>query len=72
MQRQAVESSNIASIGYDEGAEILEVEYKGKAGSSVYQYFQVPVSVYQGLMAAGSKGEYLGAHVKGVYSYVKI
>jgi len=39
MKRQAVESSNLASVGYDVENEILEVEFKH---GRVYQYFDVP------------------------------
>lgn len=43
MKRQSVESSNLASIGYDAENEILEVEFKH---GGVYQYFDVPENVY--------------------------
>ncbi len=69
MQRQAVSSSNIASIGYDQAMQILEVEF---TNGTVYQYFNVPLQVYEALMGAGSHGTYLNAHIKRQYQYQKI
>ena len=40
MERIAVESSNLASIGYDEASMVLEVEFKH---GGIYQYFDVPL-----------------------------
>ena len=70
MERQYVSSSNIASIGYDASDMILEVEFLNGA---IYQYYDVPQSVYDGLMSASSHGSYLDAYVKkGGYRYIKI
>ena len=70
MERQYVSSSNIASIGYDASDMILEVEFLHRA---IYQYYDVPQSVYDGLMSASSHGSYLDAYVKkGGYRYSKI
>ncbi len=70
MERQYVSSSNIASIGYDASDMILEVEFLNGA---IYQYYDVPQSVYDGLMSASSHGSYLDAYVKkGGYRYSKI
>lgn len=70
MERQYVTSSNILSIGYDPDNMILEVEFTTGA---VYQYYDVPQSIYDGLMAADSHGTYLSAYVKkGGYRYAQI
>ena len=70
MERRHVVSSNIASIGYDAEQMILEVEFNY---GSIYQYFDVPESVYEGLMAADSHGKYLDAYVKKAgYRYEKL
>ena len=61
MERQSVESSNLASIGYDAENEILEVEYKH---GGVYQYFDVPENVYEELMDADSHGQYFDRNIK--------
>lgn len=48
----------------------LEVEFKNGA---VYQYYDVPQSIYEGLMAADSHGRYLDIYVKkGGYRYSQI
>lgn len=68
MNRQPVSSSNIASIGYDAALQILEVEF---LNGSVYHYLNVPEAEYDALMAAGSHGTYLNAHIKPRYPYQK-
>ncbi|RXI46074.1 KTSC domain-containing protein [Clostridium tetani] len=69
MQRTRVSSSNVYSIGYDDSSSILEVQFNN---GSIYQYSNVPYSIYQGLMSAASHGSYLHAHVKGIYLYRRI
>ena len=69
MERIQVESSNIASIGYDEKSNTLEIEFHN---SAIYQYFDVPIMVYQGLKEASSKGIYLAQNIKGYYRFVKV
>jgi len=69
MKRESVSSSNIASIGYDQASSTLEVEFL-KGG--VYQYFDVPNNVFQGMMTANSHGEYLAQNIKGHYRYSKV
>lgn len=69
MIRKSVSSSNIASIGYDEVTSTLEIEF---LNNSIYQYFDVPQHIYQGLMNAGSHGQYLAQNIKGVYRYSKV
>ena len=50
MNRTPVRSSNIASVGYENGT--LEIAF---VDGGVYQYFNVPEHVYQGLMSAVPK-----------------
>jgi len=69
MERIPVESSNIASIGFDEDTNTLEIEFHN---GGVYQYFDVPFAVYDGLIEANSKGQYLAQQIKGQYRYVKV
>lgn len=61
MRRDPVGSSNLVSVGYDEERQILEVEF---TNNRVYQYFEVPRHIYEGLMAAPSKGSYLDENIK--------
>lgn len=70
MKRQSVSSSNLASIGYDAENEILEVEFNH---GGIYQYFDVPESVYIELMNASSHGQYFDRNVKKAgYDYKKL
>ena len=50
MKRESVKSSNLASIGYDETNNILEIEFNH---GGVYQYLNVPLNVYQELINEG-------------------
>jgi hypothetical protein len=66
---QNVVSSNLQAVGYDSSSLILTVDF---IGGGSYEYYGVPLSVYQGLMNADSKGTYLSRYIKGVYKYRKI
>ena len=59
MNRSPVRSSNIASVGYENGT--LEIAF---VDGGVYQYLNVPEHIYQGLMSATSKGGYFHNHIK--------
>lgn len=54
MNRDAVSSSNIISVGYDSGSETLEIEFKDGA---VYQYYNVSEHLYEQFKASSSKGQ---------------
>lgn len=69
MNRKSVESSNLASVGYDAENEILEVEFNH---GGVYQYFDVPEQVYEELMNADSHGVYFSANIRNDYEYQKL
>ena len=62
-----VSSSNISAIGYD-GTTL----YVGFRSGGLYKYFNVPQSVYNGLMSASSHGSYLANYIKGHYNYQRI
>lgn len=69
MQRLPVSSSDLQSVGYDLTTSILEIEFHA---GGVYQYYDVPQNIYNGLMNALSHGEYFSEHIKNVYRYKKI
>ena len=69
MQRTSVSSSNIASVGYDNQSSTLEIEF---LNGSIYQYFDVPESVYNELMQAASLGSYLNSYIKGKYRFSRV
>lgn len=62
-----VSSSNIVSIGYENGTLYVAFNRGG-----LYTYSGVPESIYHGLMSASSHGSYLASHVKGIYPYRRI
>ena len=70
MNRMSVSSSNIASIGFDEASNTLEIEFNN---GGIYQYYGVPSSEYQALMSADSHGKYFDVNIKkGGYDYDKV
>ncbi len=62
MRRKPIDSSAIASVGYDAGRETLEVEFRS---GNVYRYFGVPEEVYEDFLRARSKGRYFGSFIRG-------
>lgn len=69
MQRQAVQSSNIQSIGYDASTRTLEIEFiKG----GIYQYYSVDEIVHGQLMNAPSKGSFFQKHIRDKYETRRI
>jgi len=69
MKREPVESSNLASVGYDADNKILEIEFNH---GGIYQYFDVPQDVYDELMGADSHGKYFVHNIKDEYEYDRI
>lgn len=69
MNRVSVDSSNVASIGFDEDNLVLEVEF---LNGSVYQYFDVPTQIYDGLRNAASVGAFLASQIKGHYRFSRV
>lgn len=70
MQRVPVDSSSIASVGYEPGQRILEVEFK--ESGEVYQYLDVPEDTYEAFTQAESLGKFLNASIRGVFQYRRV
>jgi hypothetical protein len=68
IERQPVVSSDIASIGYDEATETLEIEFKA---TGVYRYFSVPRAVAQEFQRTPSPGKFFLQHIKTKYAWEK-
>ena len=66
MQPALVESSTLATVAYDAGRKILQLEFCDR---TVYQYFQVPAEVHEALLAAPSKGQYFNRANRGQYAF---
>ena len=62
-----VSSSDIASVGYENGTLYIRFNSGG-----LYKYSNVPESAYHGLMLASSHGKYFHAYIKNSYSYLRI
>ena len=70
IERQSVVSSALASVGYDEAKQILEIEF---VNGSVYRYYGVPPGEYRDLMTAASHGQYFNSHIKqGGYRFERV
>lgn len=69
MQRVQVVSSNIKEVGFDSSSSTLEVLF---ADGRVYQYFDVPESMYSGLISAPSPGQFFHVEIRGVYRFARV
>lgn len=69
MLKQSVASTNLASAGYDETTQTLEVQFVNRRG---YQYYGVPEDMHKQLMRAASKGHFLNAHIRNSYSFSRV
>lgn len=69
MKRKAVESSNLASVGYDEKTKMLEIEFNH---GGVYEYYGVEKKVYEELMNADSHGRYFYYNIRDDYDYSRV
>lgn len=69
MDRVPVKSSNIREVGYDQDSNILEILF---VDGGLYRYFDVPLTVYEGILSAISPGKYFHANVLKVYRCVRI
>lgn len=69
MVRNPVGSSNIASIGYEEASQTLEIEF---ANGSIYQYYNIGPAINEQLMQAPSKGQFLNTYIKNAYPFSRV
>jgi hypothetical protein len=69
MNRVAVVSDMMSSVGYDTTAAVLEIEF---CSGSVYQYFDVPPDHYVALLVATSKGRFFNAQLRPVFRCLRI
>jgi hypothetical protein len=67
MERKQVKSSNVASIGYDNG--IMEVEF---SNGNLYRYAGVTEADYKALSEADSIGKAFHSIVRGKYQGSKV
>lgn len=68
MNMVSVSSSNLVAAGYDKASMTLRIQFN----SGLYDYYNVPENIYNGLLAASSKGQYHHSFIKNSYRYNKI
>lgn len=61
---EAIESSTLKAMGYDEEKQILALQFKT---GSIRHYAGVPREVALELYTAGSRGQFFNAYIKGKY-----
>jgi hypothetical protein len=66
MERIPLASSAVRSAGYDEASRTLEIEF---TSGRVYQFDDVPESVYAWLLRTPSKGSYVTRMINPKFSY---
>lgn len=69
MERIAVQSRDLALVGYDEQKSILEITFRA---GGVYHYAGVPKSTVKELLGSDSLGQYFNDHVRNNFPYTKI
>lgn len=69
MQREWVQSSHLATVGYDPATLVLEIRFRD---GTAYRYFQVPATVHRHLMSAPSKGRYFAHAVRDIYRFERV
>ena len=62
----AFASSAIRRGAFHPGTGVLDIWY---AGGDRYSYFNVPIAIWEGLLAAQSAGEFVNLHVKPHFRY---
>ncbi len=61
IERQPVQSTVLASVGYHPAKRLLEIEFHSGA---IYRYLDVPEEIHRRLLAAGSKGHFFGSAIR--------
>lgn len=69
MVNQMVLSTEIEWIGYEPKRSMLQVEF---IAGSIYQYDNVPETVYQEFLKADSYGRFFETEIKGHYAHRKV
>ncbi|MEI8279578.1 MAG: KTSC domain-containing protein [Bacteroidota bacterium] len=69
MMRKEVQSSKIASIGYDNNSHALEIEFHT---GSIYLYADIPQDIYTQLMESHSHGRFNAKYIKDNYFFRKM
>ena len=68
-ERKAVQSKDLAIVGYDPEKSELEVTFRA---GGVYVYSNVPADIYQQLLSAPSHGTFFNKNVKDLFPAQKL
>jgi len=63
------DSSNLSCFGYETNTSVLRVEFKN---GGIYEYYDVPVHVFEAMKNATSKGQFLAYQIKGIFRYARV
>lgn len=69
MEWRSVSSSTISRVGYDASSMTMTIEFMN---GGIYEYYDIPQSLVQDLLAAPSPGQFLAQNVKGQYRYARV
>jgi hypothetical protein len=64
-----VPSTLLASVTYDVGESLLELEF---CDGAIYRYFAVPEAIHQGLLTADSKGSYFNREIRSRFRHRRL
>ncbi|MEQ1852190.1 MAG: KTSC domain-containing protein [Chthoniobacteraceae bacterium] len=69
IERKAVKSSDLASVGYDQKSRVLEIEFHS---GGIYRYHEVPREIFDRLLAAESKGRFFAGQIRHRFRFERI
>jgi hypothetical protein len=69
MRRRLVNSSSLRSLGYDSRSRTLEIEFHN---TGVYQYYDVPKTALDEMLAQNSLGSYFNTKIRDIYPCTKV
>ena len=67
--RSPVETASLASVGYDEQARVLEIEFRN---GGIYRYSGVTKEFFSQFMTANSKGRFFTIKIRGRFPFSKV
>ena len=62
-------STTLRTVAYDCDRKLLQLEFHNRA---VYQYFNVPAAIHDGLLEAPSKGIYFNHFIRDKFDYAQV
>lgn len=64
-----VSSTNLHSVGYDTDSQTMRVRFNRGA---IYDHYDVPENIHEGLMKAGSKGHFYRVNIERRFRHKRI